>query len=231
MPGSSMRTAIVTAVFACIAAAAQAAQAQTYWRVDVGWSAPVDKADFKDNDFYNSGNILGDPTFTQPGTLNNIDGSLIFGAGAGYRFTSGLRGDVTLTYRGFYNLNDSTFEADYNAHLSSTTLMVNGYYDFTAGGVRPYIGAGIGWARNRTDKLVQDFRFGFANTFAGATRDDTAVALMAGVGIPHAGVTLDIGLRYIDMGKFETGNTAALGITGGHTGKLSAYEFTFGVRF
>jgi opacity protein-like surface antigen len=54
---------------------------------------------------------------------------------------------------------------------------------------------------------------------------------MAGVGIPSPGWTLDIGLRYIDMGKFETGNTAALGITGGHTGKLSAYELTLGARF
>ena len=212
-------------------ATAAPAQAQMYWRFDVGWSAPVDNADIKDNDFYNTGVIWGDPTGTQPGTLNNIDGSLVIGAGVGYRFTSGLRGDVTLAYRGMYSLNDSTFEADYSMRITSTTLMVNGYYDFTAGGVRPYVGAGIGWARNETDPLIQDFRFGFANTFSGATTTNTAVALMVGVGIPYSGGALDIGYRYVDLGKFETGTAAAFGITGGQTGKLTAQEITFGFRF
>lgn len=223
------------AAILCLAAAGLAtaapAQAQIYWRFDVGWSEAADQADFKDNDFYNSGNILADPDFTQGATLNNIDGSPVMSVGVGYRFASGLRGDVTLAYRGQYQLNESTFEAHYTARITSTTLMVNGYYDFTAGGVRPYVGAGIGWARNETDPLIQDFRLGFANTFNGATTDNTAVAVMAGVGIPYSGGMLDIGLRYIDMGKFETGNIAALGITGGHTGKLSAYEFTLGFRF
>jgi opacity protein-like surface antigen len=230
-----VRKAIRTAAFACLAvagaAAAQSVQAQMYWRIDVGWSEAVDKADFKDNDFNQSGVIWGDPTGTQPGTLNNIDGSLVIGAGVGYRFTSGLRGDVTLAYRGLYGLNDSTFEADYSARITSTTLMVNGYYDFTAGGVRPYVGAGIGWARNETDPLIQDFRLGFANTFSGATTDNTAVTLMVGVGIPYSGGMLDIGYRYVDLGKFETGTAAAFGITGGQTGKLTAQEITFGFRF
>jgi opacity protein-like surface antigen len=220
----------MTAVFAGMAALAAPAQAQMYWRIDVGWSRANDNAHFKDNNFDQAGVIWASPS-AEPGVLNNIDDSPVIGAGVGYRFTGSLRGDVTLAYRGFYSLSDSTFEATYTANLTSTTLMVNGYYDFTAGGVRPYIGAGVGWARNETDRLIQDFRLGFANTFAGATRDDTAVALMAGVGIPYSGGTLDIGLRYVDLGKFETGATAAFGITSGQTGKLSAYEFTVGVRF
>jgi opacity protein-like surface antigen len=211
--------------------AAAPAGAQLYWRLDIGYSEAVDKADFKDNNFYESGNIVADDSFTQPATLNNIDGSSIIAGGVGYRFTSGLRADVTLAYRGFYTLNDKTFEADYHANIASTTLMVNGYYDFGSGGIRPYIGVGIGVARNRTDSLIQDFRLGFSNSFSGATREDPAFALMAGIGIPYSGWTLDIGYRYIDMGKFETGTSARLGITGGHTGKLSAHEFTLGARF
>ena len=132
----TLQVAAILILAACGLATATPAQAQVYWRIEAGWSAPND-AEFKDNDFYNSGNIWGDPTGTQPGTLNNIDGSLIVGAGVGYRFTSGLRGDVTLTYRGFYDLNEATFEARYNASITSTALMVNGYYDFSAGGVRP----------------------------------------------------------------------------------------------
>jgi opacity protein-like surface antigen len=227
------------AAFLCLAAggfAASPAQAQMYWRIDAGWSEAANRADFKDNDFNNSGNIwTGPSTAPQPGTVSKIHGSLIVGAGVGYRFAGGLRGDVTFAYRPLYALdgvvNDSDFDILYRADIESTTLMVNGYYDFTAGRVRPYIGAGIGWARNETETLTQDFRTGFANTFSGATKQNTAVALMMGVAIPCSGWTLDIGYRYIDLGKFRTGSTAALGITGGHTGKLSAHEFTLGVRF
>jgi opacity protein-like surface antigen len=224
-----MRKAAAVLCLALGALAAPAAQAQMYWRLEIGYSKAND-TDFKDNDFNSAGNILADASFNQ-GSLDEIDDSPVVVAGVGYRFTTGLRGDVTLAYRGFYSLNDDTFEANYHASITSTTLMVNGYYDFTVGGVRPYVGAGIGWARNETGNLTQDFRLGFVNTFSGATRDDTAFALMAGIGIPYSGWTLDIGYRYIDLGKFETGNIAALGVSSGHTGKLSAHEFTLGARF
>jgi opacity protein-like surface antigen len=191
---------------------------------------PWPRIQFKDNNFEEAGNILADPSF-QPATLNNIDDSPVVVGGVGYRFTSSLRGDVTLAYRGFYSLTDRTFEAVYTVNVTSATLMVNGYYDFTAGGVRPYVGAGIGLARNETGNLTQDFGLGFANTFAGASREDTAVALMAGVGIPYSGWTLDIGYCYVDLGKFETANRAALGVSSGHTGKLSAHDITLGARF
>ena len=217
----------------CVAAgsiAATHAQAQMYWRVEIGYSKPND-AEFKDNNFNDAGNICRDASCSEPGTLHKIDGSSIVGGGIGYRFGKNLRGDLTLAYRGFYSLDDRTFEADYSAGITSTTLMANGYYDFTAGGIRPYVGAGVGVARNETDKLIQDFRTGFANTFSGATREDPAFALMAGIGIPYSTWTLDIGYRYVEMGKFETGNLARLGVSSGHTGKLRAHELTLGARF
>ena len=225
-----MRSAMAMLAMAVGAFVTAPAQAQLYWRVEIGYSKPGD-ADFKDNDFYQAGNILADAAGTEPAALNKIDGSSVVGGGVGYRFTTGLRGDVMLAYRGFYSLDDRTFEADYRAGITSTTLMANGYYDFTAGGIRPYVGAGVGVARNETDMLVQDFRTGFANTFSGATREDPAFALMAGIGIPYSTWTLDIGYRYVDMGKFETGNLARLGVSSGHTGKLTAHEFTLGARF
>ena len=225
-----MRSTLAMLAMAAGAFATAPAQAQLYWRVEIGYSKAND-ADFKDNDFYQAGNILADAAGTEPATLNKIDGSSVVGGGVGYRFAGGLRGDVMLAYRGFYSLDDKTFEADYRANITSTTLMVNGYYDFTSGGIRPYIGVGIGVARNETDSLIQDFRLGFSNSFSGATREDPAFALMAGIGIPYSTWTLDIGYRYVDMGKFETGNLARLGVSSGHTGKLTAHEFTLGARF
>lgn len=228
------KTAILLLTAAGLAIAAPA-QAQMYWRIDAGLSLP-NKADFKDKDFYNAGVMWSGSSYPpEAGTVNKIDGSIVFGAGVGYRFASGLRGDVTLAYRPLYTLDgtldDSGLNVSYRADITSMTLMVNAYYDFTAGGVRPYIGAGVGYAQNKTETLIQDFGLGFQNTFSGATKDNTAFALMAGVGIPYSSGTLDIGLRYMDMGKFETGNSAALGITSGQSGKLSAYEFTVGARF
>jgi len=57
----------------------------------------------------------------------------------------------------------------------------------------------VGWSRpndadfkdNETEKLIQDFGRGFSNTFSGATRDNAAVALMAGVGIPRRPLLAD----------------------------------------
>lgn len=229
-----MKKATRILIFACLAlagaAVAQSVQAQMYWRFDTGWSR-ANNADFKDNDFNNSGNICSDLTCTQAGSVGKISGSPIIGAGVGYRFSGSLRGDATFAYRGFYSLNEFEGDAFYQAEIKSMVFMVNGYYDFTAVGVRPYIGAGIGWARNETERLSQDFGFGFANTFSGTTKDNAAFALMAGVSIPYSGWKLDVGYRYIDLGKFGTGTVAAFGITGGHTGKLSAHELTLGVRF
>jgi opacity protein-like surface antigen len=226
-------TAKSAAVSLCLAMGALATtsvHAQMYWRLEVGNSRPKD-ADFKDNDFYNAGNILIDAAASQPGRLDNVDGSLVVGVGLGYRFTTGLRGDVTFAHRDVYTLSDTTFEANYYASITSTTLMVNGYYDFASGGVRPYVGAGVGVARNVTERLVQDFRLGFANRFSGATKDNAAFALMIGVSVPYPGGMLDFGYRYIDLGKFGTAPIAALGITSGHTGRLTAHEFTIGARF
>lgn len=227
------KTAKNAAVSLCLAMGALAAapaHAQMYWRTEVGYSKP-NNADYKDNDFPRAGAICSNSSCTNPSSLDNVDGSLFFGGGVGYRFTNSLRGDVTLAYRGQYYLCDRTSEAEYRASISSTTVMVNGYHDFIVGGVRPYLGAGIGVARNDTGTMSKDFRLGWANRFTGEKRSNTAFALMAGIGIPYAGWTLDIGYRYIDLGKFGNVPQAAAGISSGQVGRLLAHEFTIGTRF
>jgi opacity protein-like surface antigen len=232
---ATFRFAASLCLAACGLATAAPAQAQMYWRIDTGWSEPR-SANFKDNDFFNSGNVLSGPgPIPEQGVLDRFDGSLILGGGVGYRFNGRLRGDVTIATRPFFTLNDTLSDAGlsvtYRAPVTSTTLMVNGYYDFIGGGVRPYIGLGIGVAQNKTERLFQDFGLGFVNRFSGAKTDNAAMALMAGVGIPYSGWILDLGYRFIDLGKFKTGTVAEFGITGGHTGRLSAHEVTLGIRF
>jgi len=226
-----------------LATLAPPAQAQVYWRFDTGWSKARD-AGFHDNDFWQSGLILGG-SFYEAGRLDGLGESLHFGAGLGYRFSDSLRADVTVSYRDGYHLSGSDYDgfapATYSAAVSSKALLVNGYYDFHAGGVRPYLGAGIGWARNTMGPMTQDWGFGFATTIPGATTTSRAFALMAGVGILVRGAILDVGYRYVDFGEFESGTDgwapAGGGMPafrfpyGGGTGKLRAHELTVGFRF
>ena len=70
---------------------------------------------------------------------------------------------------------------------------------------------------------------GFNGSFSGGAKTGVAGAIMAGVGIPvSARAALDIGYRFISLGKLEI---AAEGAYGGATGKLNAHELTVGMRF
>jgi opacity protein-like surface antigen len=78
------------------------------------------------------------------------------GVGLGYRFNANVRADVTADHR--FNARfkgiapTPTFASaslEDRAHFNSTTFMVNGYLDFRpVGGFTPYVGAGLGVARN-----------------------------------------------------------------------------------
>lgn len=245
IPGFARRLRCALPVLAAsLAWSALPAQAQVYWRVEAGSSHARD-AGFQDKDFEQAG-LIWDGNFPPvPGILDELGVSPLFGVGVGYRFDDSVRGDVVLGYRGRYALTGafqeswSTRPTTYDVDVASTTLLVNGYYDFRpVAGVRPYLGAGIGVARNRTGQLTQDFGFGFTTTVAGATRHDFAFALMAGVGLPMQGWTLDVGYRYVDMGKFETGVGGTANSVPpfafpffGASGKLRAHEVVAGARF
>lgn len=243
MTSSKFKKALLATalVFGSAAALPPAALAQTYWRVDTGYSWSRD-ADIRDKNFALDGVICGDPACTVGGKLDDVDNSWILGAGVGYRFNPNVRGDVTLGYRGGYNINGTDLgvpPTTFSGDVSSTALMLNGYYDFqplTWG--TPYIGAGIGWARNKVDSITGTI-LGFSATVPGGTKTDFAWALMAGVSFRlNPTVTLEVGYRYIDLGKIETdfGPVTTVpafpGLTySGASGKLKAHELTVGLRF
>ena len=62
------------------------------------------------------------------------------------------------------------------------------------------------------------------------SRPILAAAFMAGVGIPMEGWVLDIGYRFISMGKLKVDSDPVSGYDGA-TGKLMAHELTLGMRF
>jgi opacity protein-like surface antigen len=74
--------------------------------------------------------------------------------------------------------------------------------------VRPFLGAGIGAARNRIEAL--NFRFpGIAptasTTIAGGSTSDLAYLLTAGISLPLSGrLDLDLAYRFSDLGSVKT---------------------------
>lgn len=227
---------IMTAMVMFCSLAAAPAHAQTYWRLETGYS-DANSAGFKDRDWANFGILCADRFCSAPARLDNIGNSPILGVGVGHRFTPHVRADVTLTSRGGYRLNDRDADAHYSATIRSTALMLNGYYNFMAGNGGPYLGLGVGWAHNRMGTMVQDFGTGFQNMLSGAKKNNAAFALMAGVGIPTSGWTIDLGYRYVNLGKFGTGTVYSnrffsMSIPSiGANGKLTAHELTLGFRF
>ncbi|MFN7164915.1 MAG: outer membrane protein, partial [Hyphomonas sp.] len=135
--------------------------------------------------------------------------------GLGYGFSNGLRLEGVVGYRG----GDLDVSPDISGALPGTTvnpdgtisvmdLMINGLYDFNAGGtIRPYIGVGVGGTRVRakaTNRVVgASPNLSAANGFT-----DTAAGLawqgLAGIGFQLSDrLTLDLGYKYFTAEELE----------------------------
>lgn len=155
---------------------------------------------------------------------HGVDEFWIIGAGAGWRFSPNLRGDITFDYRPDFDQTTS-FGIGPGAKrgLHNWTLMANGYYDFTIDAIQPlvpYVGAGFGIAQNSLHGATVTVPGTGIATLTGHDSNQFAWQLSAGVSYnftPNA--ALDVGYRYLDAG--ETG----LG------GKLHSNELTTSLRF
>lgn len=201
------------------ATAAQAADEGVYARLDTGWSFSQDGGKDLDDDFGNSP---------------------IIGAGVGYRLNQYVRGDLTVGYRGGYEVDTSGdiagFAANAKGDVSSLAAMANVYVDVAKfGAFTPYVGGGIGFSRNKLDD-VDGSVAGVNGKIDGDTETSFAWQLSAGVGIEVAPKwTVDVGYRYIDLGEVKTGNSASLGGVSGAIdpikADLKAHEIQASVRY
>ena len=91
--------------------------------------------------------------------------------------------------------------------IKTDAILLNAYYDFdTASAFTPYIGAGIGYGKTKIANANGD-NYGWfrKNTFS-----HTNIAWQIGAGIAYAlndNVSVDVGYRYIDYGKFDIKKT------------------------
>jgi opacity protein-like surface antigen len=232
---------LAKAVLASAALASAAAQAQTtqsYWRVDLGASKSVG-ADIHDKDYSVGQVINGDPNNTTPGSLSDAGTGVVAGAGFGWQFNPRVRGDITLGYRRYRLDTSDGSDTRFKADISSLALMVGAYYenDAASGPWKPYIGAGLGVARNKFGDFTGTTTGG---TFSGPGGMSAGFAWMVttGFGFPVlSGRVFDVGYRYVDLGKLETaGGNLSDGAgnllpTSGFTGRLRAHELLIGMRF
>lgn len=152
------------------------------------------------------------------------------GAGIGYRFNNWFRVDGTFEYRGGGSIgvndridyingfgNPGILTNTYKGNLSSMVALFNAYVDLgTWNCLTPYIGAGIGVARNRVTGLT-DQGINWVDTTGGiiqptlgtassGTKTGVAWALMAGVGYEvNKNLTLEVGYRYLNLGDAQSG--------------------------
>jgi opacity protein-like surface antigen len=148
--------------------------------------------------------------------------------------TTGIRGDVTVGYRGRRNFhgvppNPQLPEDPIFTGVSTVTLMGNAYYDFARfRGITPYIGVGLGVAFHDADHVT--FHDANVTTLPRHRQTEFAWALMAGFSADvGSGVVFDLGYRYIDLGSVTSAVPSI-----GHSleiGDLSSHEVRVGLRF
>ncbi len=230
--------AVATAVACGAAGAAQADSPGVYFRVDTGYSWAMD-AKIKDKAFTPAAPfICADPGCTAPGQLNHVGSSWIAGAGVGYRFTDILRSDLTFGWRGGYKLSGFDGQpASYSANITTYNLMLNGYVDVPLGisWFKPYAGGGLGAARNNFTQIYATGPLG-TTLLPARNTTDFAWQLSIGVGFQLSkSLILDVGYRYMDSGKIESGSGATVGAVAvpynGATGNLTSNELQVGLRF
>jgi opacity protein-like surface antigen len=137
------------------------------------------------------------------------DASFI-GAGVGYEWNSWLRFDATLEYRFKSDLHALGVYAggtdEYQGHLNSWVGLFNGYVDLgTWDCFTPFVGVGVGFARNSITDLVDVNPLNIAyGTGRGTSTWNFAWALYAGVTYNVSeNFKVDLTYRYLNLGSAQ----------------------------
>ena len=214
-----------------------------YLRADAGVGA-TQISDLRSS--FMPGFIVDNPRFESK-SLSEVG---TFGFGVGYQFNSWFRGDVTAEYRtpaeylavqsyGPLFCGAGRCYDGYRGNVQSGVFMANGYVDLgTWAGFTPYVGVGVGLAHHRmkdlTDtSIVPTGGVGFAPS---TTTTNFAWAVMAGASYSlTSNLKLDLGYRYLDMGKITT---ASIGCQGApacgyevQSFKVASHDFRLGLRY
>jgi opacity protein-like surface antigen len=145
-------------------------------------------------------------------TKSQFDNSPTVGGALGFRFLPQFRAELEFTYRPDY-----TQKADFGfgsgrGDFKNYSAMLNAFFDFNLPYVNPfipYIGGGIGGARNEVrGTTVRVSGTDIAN-FTGSSKNQFAWQLMAGASYYFSPtLALDVGYKYFVGGRAESGTSS-----------------------
>lgn len=171
----------------------------------------------------------------------DVGASAIIGGGIGYRIHEVLRTDLTVSYRGGYEVDYATSilatPLTARGDVSSLSSFLNLYADLDRWGpLQPYIGVGVGLSQNKVGDVTGTAAGTPFATIEGASKTSLAWQAMAGVSLAFTyNAFLDIGYHYVDLGEAETadrGTAFGVPVTGVRsTGNLRAHEIQVGLRW
>jgi opacity protein-like surface antigen len=155
---------------------------------------------------------------------------------AGYQFGNGWRteGEYTFKQKTEYTSGSSTFPSSFN-HLQTDVerLMFNVYRDFELGyNISLYGTAGLGISKIKAG----GWQGTTAREYASSTQNNLTYAIGAGISYaPLDDLYIDLGYRYVDMGKIESGYNNFTNARGLKDEQMKAHlvsnEFTLGMRY
>lgn len=133
-------------------------------------------------------------TFADQTHDNDFKSGAVYRLAAGTRLPYGFRGELELAYR-TNGSKDTVLSIngpfDLDGKVTAQSVMANVFYDFNIGRVKPFLGAGIGWAHLDLNTSFPGFDF----VQADGTDDRFSYQLMAGASLPLTALT-SLTLRY-----------------------------------
>ena len=121
-------------------------------------------------------------------------------------------------------------EADGNkTKIKTNAILLNAYYDFDMGSAfTPYIGAGIGYGKTKIAMARYEDEW-----LTKRTTSHTNITWQIGAGVAYAlndNVSVDVGYRYIDYGKFDK-KFIADGFVSRNSFQVTENELYAGIRY
>lgn len=163
----------------------------------------------------------------------NLDAAAI---AAGYQFGNGWRTEAEYTFKqkAEYTSGSTTFPGSFN-HLQTDVerLMLNVYRDYALGyHISLYGTVGLGVSKIKTG----GWQGVPAREYASGAQSNLTYTIGAGMSYaPLERLSVDLGYRYIDMGKIESGYNNFTNTRGLKDEQMKAHlvsgEFTLGVRY
>lgn len=150
-------------------------------------------------------------TSARPGVgefVNGIDKDTHYNGSiaAGYQYGNGWRteGEYVFKKKSEYTSGSTLFANSFNHHkVAAQRLMLNLYRDYQLGyNIAVYGTLGLGIAKVESS----GWQGNTSREYASATQNNLAYSLGAGISYtPVERVSVDVGYRYVDMGKIESG--------------------------